>query len=114
MRLSDALEQLADRLASGNQRNRPVLQIGQSGLMIDADRAIDRCQEIAGAEGPVEWLAAVGSCRADDLSAADAAASEQDRHDTRPMSAAASFAVDPRRAAELAEGGDERRIEQPA
>ena len=75
--------------------------------------SIDRGQDVLGCDRPLLHIATARLARADDSSALQAAAAEQDREAVGPV-IAARVAVDQRRAAELARAADQHVVEHPA
>ena len=79
----------------------------------DAERVVDRGQQVLGRDGPFLHVAAARLAGADDPAPLDAAAAEQDGEAVGPV-VAAGVAVDQRRAAELAGAVDDDVVEHAA
>ncbi len=83
------------------------------GVQRDAERLIQRRQEVAGGDRPLADLAAARLAGPDHLAALQPAAAQQHRKAVGPV-VAAGVAVDQRRAAELARAVNDHVVEHPA
>src|SRR5262249_6124131 len=98
--------ELGDRVAFREDLDRTAVRRLQPAVMIDAERVIDGRRDVGRLDRPVRDALAVLGRRADHLAAADSRAREEQRGHRAPVIAAVVL-IDLRRAAELAEAGDE-------
>ena len=100
------------RIASPSSTSAIRLAVGSSQILraVDPQAVIDRGQQVLGRDGAVGGRAGVRVAGADDLSAPNAAAGQDDAPDSRPVVAAARR-VEPGRAAKFARGNHQRRFQ---
>ena len=104
-------EKLVDfAMAEVDQRERPSGRARELGFEVQAEAVEDRCGDVGRLDGPVRGHGADRVAGPDDPASLDAAAGEPHGVAERPVVAPAGR-VHPRRAAELGQVADQRRIE---